>query len=519
MADLKLTTARTLKWNAIDRVASQVLYALIGIVLANILSHEEFGLVGALAIFQAFATIFVDSGFGSALLREKNPSDEDYSTVFWFNAGVSLLIYLILFLSAPLIGRLFHQEELIPMSKVIFLTFVINGLAIIQINRLMKRMDVRMIAVANSAALVISGIVGVTLALLGFGAWSMVWYSVSQAAVKTSILWLTGGWRPGLCFRMATIRRIRSVGLSVMLSALLNTISLNIYNFVIGIWFSVRALGVYTQADKWSKMGSASISQILTSTFVPLLSRVQGSASDFHRYVDRAGRFTAFILLPSMTLLALMATPIFHLLFAGKWNEAIPLFQLLALRGIFIVLISLYSNYLLALGRARLLFVSEAVKDLLIFVAILLTVSRRDITLLIIGQTAASAVTWMILLPLTSRGIGMAVGRMLRHLLPFLAATLVATAISLGAAWLLQSALTPFMESPDSPSLIPALLDPYAPQPAASLRIALNLLMLLIQTASFAAAYLLSLRIARTPELPEALAYLLGRFRRKNLPS
>lgn len=523
MADLKLQTARTLKWNAIDRVSSQVLYAVVGIVLANILTHEQFGLVGVLAIFQAFATIFVDSGFGAALLREKDPTDDDYSTVFWFNAAVSLVIYIILFAAAPLIARIFHdQRELIPMSKVMFLTFVINGLAIIQTNRLMKQMNVRMIAISNSAALIISGIVGVVLALLNFGAWAMVWYSVSQAAVKTAILWLTGGWTPRLCFRLSTIRRIRAVGISVLSSSLLNTISLNIYNFVIGIWYSVASLGVYTQADKWSKMGSASISQILTSTFVPLLSKVQDSPGDFHRYVDRAGRFTAFILLPAMTLLALMAAPIFHLLFGNKWDAAIPLFQILAIRGIFVVLISLYSNYFLALGKARKLFISETVKDVLILLAIFLTVTWADIDILILGQFGASLLTWLILLPVTARGIHLPLRRLLHHLLPFLLATLTATLLTLLATHLLQTTLTPFASPlPQTlPSNLTALSSDLTQTPLTSssiltTRIFPNALQLLIQLTAFAGTYLLTLRLLRVPELPESLAYLLGRFRRK----
>lgn len=498
MSELKLKTARTLKWNTIDRVATQVLYAVVGIVLANILSHEEFGLVGALAIFQAFATIFVDSGFGAALLREKNPTDEDYSTVFWFNAGVSLAVYAILFACAPLIADLFHDStQLVAMSKVMFLTFVINGLAIVQTNRLMKRMDVRMIAISNSAALIVSGIIGVILALLGAGAWAMVWYSVSQAAVKTIILWATGGWWPRCCFSFDTIRRIHRVGLSVFLSALLNTISLNIYNFVIGVWYSVASLGVYTQADKWSKMGSASISQILTSTFVPLLSRVQDSIADFHRYVDRAGRFTAFIMLPVMTLLAILAEPIFHLLFGNKWDAAIPLFSMLAIRGIFVVLISLYSNYLLSLGRARKLFFSEAVKDGLILLAIALTVGYADIDLLVLGQTGASVLTWLVLLPLTAKGIGMSPARLISHLLPFLAATLAATLAAIAAGRLLLAGLG----HPDMSIVIGP-------------RIGWNTLLIVTQTAAFGAIYLLILIFMKIPELPESLAYLFGRFRR-----
>lgn len=497
MSELKLKTARTLKWNAIDRVASQVLYAVIGIVLANILSHEEFGLVGVLAIFQAFATIFVDSGFGAALLREKDPSEEDYSTVFWFNAVVSVAIYLILFFSAPLIAKLFdNQSALIPMSKVMFLTFVINGLAIVQTNRLMKRMDVRMIAVSNSVALIASGIVGVVLALLGFGAWAMVWYAVSQAAVKTGILWLTGNWIPRICFSFDTIRRIHKVGLSVFLSALLNTVSLNIYNFVIGVWYSVASLGVYTQADKWSKMGSASISQILTSSFVPLLSKVQDSICDFHRYVDRAGRFTAFILLPAMILLAIMAEPIFHLLFANKWDAAIPLFSMLAVRGIFVVLISLYSNYLLALGKPKRLFISEAIKDGLIIIAILLTVTQRDIKLLVLGQLGASIATWLILLPLTAAGIKMKTGRLLMHLLPFLAAVMISALAAVGADRLLIAAIQPFhLTSAGAGHLV------------------YNALRLIVEFTGFCGVYLITLKLMRMPELPESLNYLLGRFR------
>ncbi|MDE6811976.1 MAG: oligosaccharide flippase family protein, partial [Muribaculaceae bacterium] len=245
--NLKLQTARTLKWNAIDRVATQVLYAVVGVVLANILSPEEFGLVGVLLIFQAFATILVDSGFGAALLREKEPTQQDYSTVFWFNLLVSLIIYAVLFAAAPLIAEIFQgQKVLVPMSKVMFLTFVINGAAIVQVNRLMKRMEVKMIAVANSAGLIISGAAAIWLALRGAGAWALVWQNIILASVKTMTLWATGHWRPSLCFSRASIRKIRNVGLSIFSSSLLNTISLNIYNFVIGAFYTISSLGIYT---------------------------------------------------------------------------------------------------------------------------------------------------------------------------------------------------------------------------------------------------------------------------------
>ncbi|MDE6683516.1 MAG: oligosaccharide flippase family protein, partial [Muribaculaceae bacterium] len=212
MSDLKLKTARSIKWNTIDRVSTQLLYAVVGIVLANLLSEKDFGLVGLLLGFQAFANLFVDSGFGTALLQKKDPTETDYSTVFWFNLVVSLAIYAILFFCAPLIADTFHGEKiLIPLSRVLFLTFVINALSIVQTNRLMKRMDVKMLAVANTLGLFVSGIVGVWMAIAGYGVWALVWQYVVLGAVKTAWLWITCKWWPRGGFSLASLRQIYKV--------------------------------------------------------------------------------------------------------------------------------------------------------------------------------------------------------------------------------------------------------------------------------------------------------------------
>ncbi len=501
MPPLKLQTARTLKWNAIDRLLTQVLYALVGIVLANILSQEEFGLVGVLLIFQAFATILVDSGFGAALLRDKNPTQKDYSTVFWFNTIVSIFIYALLFLGAPLIAKLFqNQEELIPLSKVMFLTFVINGLAIVQVNRLMKEMNVKMIAVSNTISLIVGGIAGIWSAVEGYGAWALVWQSLTMAIVKTGILWIYTGWRPSRVFSWASISKIKAVGMSVFTSSLLNTISLNIYNFVIGIYYSAASLGVYTQADKWSKMGSASISQILTSSFVPLLSKVQDNKQDFDRYLEKTLRFTSFILLPAMTFMALAAKPVFHLLFADKWDAAIPLFQILSIRGIFIVYISLFSNYLLALGKAKAIFHSEFIKDAMIFLAIAATIFSGNLTLLIIGQASATILTWIILLPVTNRSLNIHLSALLKPILPFLLLTLIMTITTICL-----------------PELLEAIIDnSWVNVGCGNIRVK-ALILLTLQTVIASLTYYCSSKIFKLPELSEAMDYLLGRFR-KNHP-
>ena len=481
--NMKMRVARTLKWNLVDKVATQILYAVTGIILARVLSEADFGLIGAILVFQAFASMFVDSGFSYALIQRKNPTDRDYSTVLWFNVGIASLLYVVLFFSAPLIADCFQGDaRLIPLSRVMFLTFILNALAIVQTNRLMKRMDVRMIAVSNSLGLIGGGAVGIVMALTGFGPWALVWQAIVVAAIKTSVLWLTSSWRPLAVFSWTALKSFFKVGSGAMVTSFLNTLFQNIYSFFIGNRVGLVPLGYYTQADKWSKMGSASISQVLTASFVPLMSRVQDSPDDFHRYMRKVNRFTAFILFPALLGLAVVGAPLFHLLFGNKWDDAIPLFQILAVRGVFVVLLSLCSNYLLALGKGKLLMTVEVIKDTLIFIAILLTVFGHSVTLLVWGQLWASVATWAIVVWLTSRATAYPLASALRDMTPF---AFTAAAMTAGCALLVNLDLHP-------------------------------VIILASQLILGATIYISTLYLSHTPELKEASGYLLGRFRKKN---
>lgn len=484
---LKLRTARTLKWNAIDRVSSQVLYGVVGIVLANEVPKSDFGLVGILLVFQAFAILFVDSGFGAALLQKKQPTETDYSTVFWFNLGVSVIIYAGLWMSAPLIADLFHSDSrLVPMSRVMFLTFICTGLGIVQTNRLMKRMDVRQVAIANLVAQIVGGALGIILALHDAGAWALVWQSVALAAVKTAWLWITGGWIPRFIFARSALRHIVRVGSSVFGSSLLNTICLNVYTFIIGILYTFSQLGIYTQADKWSKMGSASLSQVFTATFVPLLSGFQDNVERFYGVVGKVNRLSAFLTFPFLGGLIVMAAPIFHLLFGDKWDEAVPLFQILCLRGIFVVLISVYNNYILALGRARSLIIVEIIKDALMVGAIFITIPFWSVEALVWGQLVSSIITYVVILVMTAHITGYPVWHFLRDLSPY--ALLTAIILCLTSLW-------PLVVS--SPAIL-----------------------LLVEMTGAVLAYCLVLKLTGSIVLKETVNYIFGRFHRKkvNLP-
>ena len=481
--DLKLKTARTLKWNTLDRISSQVLYAVTGIVLANVLTKEEFGLVGAVMVFQAFASLFVDSGFSGALIQRKAPTDTDYSTVLYFNLGVSVLIYCILWLSAPLIDSLFNAGgALVPLARVMFLTFVLNATAIVQTNRLMKQMNVRMIAVSNAVGLVVSGATGIILALQGYGAWAIVWQSIVLSAVKSGLLWATSRWRPQATFSMASLRSIFAVGVGIMPSSFLNTVFQNIYSFIIGTYYNLANLGCYTQADKWSKMGVTSLSQTVTASFLPVLSGCQDDRPRFHRLMAKTNRFTAYVAMPCLVLLVLLSEAIFHTLFGTKWDEAIVLFQLLAARGIFVVLTSLYTTQITAIGAARKLVESEVVKDVLTVAAIIATIPF-GIEWLVGGQVIAAAVCFVYSQWLVARTTGYSVAAMLTEIAPYAAITLISAAPAAAVAYFVPQ------------------LHPVA--------------MILAQTVAFAVPYVAINAMLHSRIQHDVLSYALGRFTRK----
>lgn len=433
---LKTRTAGAVKWNVIDKVSQQLLYAVTGIVLARLLDQEDFGLIGAVLVFQAFASLFVDSGFSYALIQRKSPTRLDYSTVLWFNLAVAIGIYVILFFCAPLIAGCFQGDRrIVPISRVMFLGFILNATAIVQTNRLMKKMEVRMVAVSNAVGLFAGAVVGIWLAVSGYGAWAIVWQTLALNFTKSLVLWLSSGWLPLMRFSWKSLRSFFAVGSGMMASSFLNVLFQNIYSFFIGNRAGLAPLGYYTQADKWSKMGISSLSQVLTSSFLPALSAVQDDPERFARVTSKMNRFTSYLLFPAMGFLIVMATPVFHCLFGEKWDASIVLFQLLLSRGVFTVLTSLYNNYVIALARTKLVVTMEVLRDGLALAFLFVTlpfvaIERGEdvvygIKLLLIGQIIASAVSWGVMVVKTAPVSGRTVWAFLVDSIPYLVETLV----------------------------------------------------------------------------------------------
>ena len=284
----------------------------------------------------------------------------------------------------------------------------INALSIVQINILTKKMDIKMVAISNTVGMVAGAVVGILLAFAGYGAWAMVWQTLTLGAVKAGMLWFTGHWRPMAVCSWSILKSYFRVGFGVVGSSWLNVLFQNINGMVIGNRNGMASLGYYTQADKWSKMGVASLSQILNTSFLPALSQYQDSPKEFAAITAKMNRLTSYLTFPACIFLIVLATPIFHVLFGEKWDASIMLFRLLLLRGIFVVITAGYNNYLIALGRARLMIVAEMLRDGLVLLAIIITVpyialeTAGNITLgvqiFVAGQVVAAFVSWAVML-------------------------------------------------------------------------------------------------------------------------
>lgn len=447
--DLKLRLARTLKWNALDKILSQGLYFVTGVILANILTQADYGLVGAVMVFQAFAALFIDSGFGYALIQRKDPTQTDYSTVLWFNLGMALTLYILLWFCAPLIADVYrHDERLIPLSRVMFLTFILNALSTVQINRLIKRMEMRMVTVANNAGLLAGAVTGITMALYGFGVGALVAQYLVQASVKALIMWTGTGWRPSFVFSFKALRGFMNVGLGVMGSSFLNILFQNIYSFFIGHKKGLVSLGYYSKADDWSKMGIASLSAILNQAFLPVLSQFKDDPAEYANATSRMNKMSGYLLFP-FTVLAVTAAPaLFHSLFGTKWDASIILFRLLMIRGIFTVLNSLYHQYMIGRAKSKLMFGCELFRDIVALAALLLTLPYLDwstperftlgVEILLWGQLAASGLCWVVTMFFAARVAGRNPLGFVTDLLPY-----VGEAMLIGASvWWLPAVIS-----------------------------------------------------------------------------
>ena len=351
------------------------------LILARLLGPEEFGLIGMIAVFVALGVTLVDSGLSSSLIRTKDADDLDSSTIFFSNFIVSLVVYGVIYFTAPLIAGFYEQNVLVPLIRVYCLGFIISSFSAIQVAILAKKMAFKRLMQLNIPGTLIGIVTGITLGYFEFGVWSIVWMYLTTQLINSSMLWGFSEWKPSLAFSFARLRKHLGFGYKILLASVLNTLFDNLYNVIIGKLYSVRALGYYERAYTLNQYPVSTLTSIVDKVTYPMLSNIQDErerVSDLYRQILQIVFFT---IAPLMLGAAALAEPLFSLVLGAKWLPAVPFFQILCLSSILYPIHAFNINILKVYGRSDLYLKLEIIKKSLLAVSIVVAVQFGILTL------------------------------------------------------------------------------------------------------------------------------------------
>lgn len=416
--NLKEKAVTGMIWTTIQRFTSIGIQFISGIVLARLLMPEDYGAIGMLTIFMLVAQSFLDGGFGAALIQKKRPTQDDYSTIFWFNLGMSILLYLILYTSAPFIADFYHMPILCDVLRVQALVLIISALTIVQANQLRKHFKFKKIALVSIFTSIISLVVIIWMAYEGYGVWALVAHGLLGSAIPSVIYWFTNKWYPKLVFSIKSLKELFSFGVYILLTHVINEISMNIQGLLIGRFYNANVMGYYSKAKSTEKLAATSISQALGQITLPLYSELQDNKNALINMIKKLTGLVAFVTFPLMFLLILLAKPIFILLYSYRWVSSVPYFQILCFSGIALCLQSVNLQAISAIGKSKIMFTWTIIKRILSISLVVIGLLIGDIYGLLTGMVIGTWLIYFINIYLVDKHIGYKFYRQLRDLLP-----------------------------------------------------------------------------------------------------
>lgn len=364
-ASLKDRTVSGVGWSAADAFLGQGVTFIVGIILARLLSPSEYGLIGIVTIFTTILTGIVDSGFSNALIRKTDTTDTDYNTMFFTNMVFSVVLYLLLYFSAPWIAFFFERQELINVTRAMGLILIIQALSIVQNTILTKRIDFKTKTKASVISAITSGIVGICMAYSGFGVWALVGQLLSRQFLYTACLWLFNKWKPKVEFNALSFKYMWGFGWKLMLSGLLNNIWNQLYQVVVGKCYSPETLGQYSRAKEYSHLFSSNFTVIVQRVTYPALAEVQNNKDRMVAAYRKVIKVTMFVTAISMLTMGAVSEPLIYCLIGPKWHQAATFLPLICVSMSLYPLHAINLNMLQVQGRSDIYLVLEIVKKVI----------------------------------------------------------------------------------------------------------------------------------------------------------
>lgn len=443
-ANLKQKAASGMVWTAIQKYSTMIIQFISGIILARLLTPHDYGCIGMLSIFMALAETFIDGGFGSALIQKKNPTQQDYSTIFFWNLGMSAILYAVLFFSAPAIARFYDISLLCPVLRVQALVLFIHAFNLVQRNQLTKKLNFKLLSIITVTTSLISLGITIYMAYKGFGVWALVVQNLISAAIPAIVFWFYVRWRPIWTFSWMSFKELFSFGAFMFLSNLINKFCAKLTGLLIGKFYSANTLGYYSKAMGTEQLASSSISSIVTSVTYPLYAQVQDDKAALANMIKRLTTTIAYITFPLMFVLLLAAKPIFVLLYSERWVASVPYFQILCLIGLEECLQAVNTQTLAAIGKSKLMFQWTLVKRSFGLVFVIGGLCWFGMKGLMVGIVLFNYFCYFVNIGLVSKYIGYKWRQQLLDLMPVGIASVVAAGVAF-----LVSKLTHFGLYPD----------------------------------------------------------------------
>ncbi len=362
---LKNRTISGMIWSSIGKVGSMGITFISNMVLARLLMPEDFGCIAMLYVFIAISSVFVSGGLGSALIQKKEPTHIDYTTVFYWNIVMSIIFYLLLFFTAPAIGRFYEMPQLRDVLRVQSLVLLIQSFSLVQSNQLQKQMRFKELSTRSICAALAGMIVAVTMALMGFGVWSLVASAIVSSMTSVLLLWKMSSWRPSLEFSMTSLKELFSFGGLMLLSSLVETIYTNLQSFIIGKWYSPKDLGFYSQARKLEEMPTNALSSVVNDVSFPAFASLQDDKQHLLSSLRKTVKSITYLNMPLFAMLIVVASPLIHLLYGMRWDTSVPYFQILCLSSMIYTLNTLNTNVIKSLGRSGIYLIVQVSKRLI----------------------------------------------------------------------------------------------------------------------------------------------------------
>ena len=362
---LKHKTIKGVAWSGIDNVTQMGVTFVVSIVLARLLTPDDYGLIGLITVVTAVCTALVNGGFGTALIRKNDATDDDYNTAFIVNLSMSVLLYVIIYFCSPIIADFFNREELITLIRVASLGVIIGALSLVQQTRLTKRIDFKSQTKITLISSVTSGIIGIVMALLDCGVWSLVAQTLSNQVLRTIMLWLVNKWTPQIRFSTKSFHELFGFGWKMMVSGVLDTIWKELYQVVVGKFYSPAHLGQYTRGKQFSQLLSSNLTNVIQRVTYPVLSNIQDDKERMVSAYRKMIMTTMYITAISMFFLGAVSEPLLYCLIGPKWHEAATYLPLICISSSTYPLQAMNLNMLQVQGRSDLFLGLEIIKKII----------------------------------------------------------------------------------------------------------------------------------------------------------